>query len=444
MSELKLNETPEVEAEEIQAATPAETAEVPAPEASEAETAPEAEAAEAPEEEAPETDAEPAGDEEKPAKEKKEKKPKKAKKKKKGGSLFWRIVRRFLLVLLTLVVMLVGGLYVVLDQIFNGPSPAARDVLTMTLTEASATKWVPGLFLGDELVAEIRARANVELPADVTDTNLVTIDKEGMSSNSDEWANYPDGIRIERVSGDTYNAHIMIIRDPSTVYMSCANNGNFSRSTPGARITEQIELEGAVAAINAGAFFDNGQASLEVGSTPEGLLIAGGVVEWTAGEPPKGAGGFVGFTEDDILVVAKDMTAEEAQNLGIRDGCEFGPVLIMNGEVNQEAYNSNSGYNPRTCIGQRADGAVVFVCIDGRQAGSVGGTYRDCIDILWEYGCVNACNLDGGSSSIMLYRDTYGLYGEAGTVQMINNYSLLQENPRRMPSFWMVRPAEEE
>lgn len=54
-----------------------------------------------------------------------------------------------------------------------------------------------------------------------------------------------------------------------------------------------------------------------------------------------------------------------------------GPVLIMNGEINQEAYNSNSGWNPRTAIGQRKDGAVVFVCIDGRQAGSAGGTYKD-------------------------------------------------------------------
>jgi hypothetical protein len=60
-----------------------------------------------------------------------------------------------------------------------------------------------------------------------------------------------------------------------------------------------------------------------------------------------------------------------------------------------------------------------------------------------EYGAVNACNMDGGSSSVMLYRDQYGLYGEPGQVQMINSYSLLQSEPRRMPNFWMVRPAQE-
>jgi exopolysaccharide biosynthesis protein len=61
-----------------------------------------------------------------------------------------------------------------------------------------------------------------------------------------------------------------------------------------------------------------------------------------------------------------------------------------------------------------------------------------------EYGAVNACNMDGGSSSVMLYRDVDGRYGESGKVQMINNYSLLQSQPRKMPNFWMVRPASEE
>ena len=194
------------------------------------------------------------------------------------------------------------------------------------------------------------------------------------------------------------------------------------------------------AGVNAGAFFDNATSAPEVGATPEGLVFSKGVCKWTAGSPPNDKG-FAGFNKDDILVVAKEnLTKAQAEELNIRDGCCFGPVLIMNGEINQEAYNSNSGWNPRTAIGQRKDGAVVFVCIDGRQAGSAGGTYKDVIDIMIEYGVVNACNMDGGSSSIMVYRDTYGLFGEAGTVQVINSYSLLQERPRKMPTFWMVAP----
>ena len=138
------------------------------------------------------------------------------------------------------------------------------------------------------------------------------------------------------------------------------------------------------------------------------------------------------------------MTAEEAERLNIRDGCEFGPVLIKNNEVNMDAYNKASGWNPRTAIGQRADGAVIFICVDGRQAGSIGGTYKDVIDLMIEYGAVNACNLDGGSSSVMLYRDVYGLFGTAGEVIMKNNYSVMQSQPRRMPNYWMVRASSEE
>ena len=49
--------------------------------------------------------------------------------------------------------------------------------------------------------------------------------------------------------------------------------------------------------------------------------------------------------------------------------------------------------------------------------------------------------MDGGSSSVMMYRDTLGKLGTAGEVSMINNYSLLQSQPRKMPNFWMVRKA---
>lgn len=362
------------------------------------------------------------------------------KKNKKGTALC--IIRRTLLVLLTIVLLLVGGLCMILNLIFNGPSESARNVLTMSLLEASATKWVPALFIGEETVAEIQKGGSGTLFEDVSDPIQIQINTNtSLSGSNDEWKDYPDGIRIESVSGDTYNAYVMIIRDPSQVYMATSND-TFSKDVPGSRITDQIEIEGAIAAINAGAFFDNGTASSAVGSVPEGLVIAGGKVVWDAGSAPEE--GFAGFNEDNVLVVAQTMTASQAKELNIRDGCCFGPVLIMNGIVNEDVYNANSGYNPRTAIGQRADGSVIFLCIDGRQAGSLGGTYADIINIMVEYGAVNACNLDGGSSTVMLYRDQYGRYGDAGQVQMINNYSLLQEQPRKMPTFFMVRPTDED
>jgi len=367
---------------------------------------------------------------------------KKTKKKKKGGGFLGRLIRRFFLIVFTVVILAAAALVLVLNMILNGPSPAAQEVLTMSLIEASATKWVPALFIGEERVAEIRTSVQQQLPQEVSSSTKVVIQKaNALTGNADEWAKYPDGIRIERVAGDTYNAHVMIVRDPSTVYMGTSTE-NYSTAIPGKRITEMMEATpDAIAAVNAGAFFDDGTANATVGSYPLGLVMSNGRCAWKSGKQP-GLEGFAGFNDENILVVSqKNLSQKEAEDLKIRDGCCFGPVLLMDGEVNLEAYNNNSGFNPRTAIGQRADGAVIFVCIDGRQVASPGGTYADIINIMVEFGAVNACNMDGGSSSVMMYRDEQGLFGEAGATTMINNYSLLQSQPRRMPNFWMVRKA---
>ena len=106
------------------------------------------------------------------------------------------------------------------------------------------------------------------------------------------------------------------------------------------------------------------------------------------------------MTATGILHVGK-MTAKEAVNAKIRWAVSFGPTLIVNG---QPCSGLISGVNPRTAIGQRADGAVLLLVIDGRQVNSLGASYGDLADIMLEYGAVNASNLDGGSSTLMIYR----------------------------------------
>lgn len=57
----------------------------------------------------------------------------------------------------------------------------------------------------------------------------------------------------------------------------------------------------------------------------------------------------------------------------------------------------------RTVIGQRYDGAFLLMVLDGRQPSSFGSTYQDIIDIMQQYDAVNAANLDGGNSTVMVY-----------------------------------------
>ena len=258
----------------------------------------------------------------------------------------------------------------------------------------------------------------------------------------DAWAAYPDGIRIETIRKPNFLAHMMIIRDPSAVYLATSAT-RFSLNTLGGRLPTQMVKEGAIAAINAGAFNDDGSAGTHVGSLPFGMVISEGEILWDDG---RSYYGFVGMTQDDRLIVSETIDRQTVEALGIRDGCCFGPVLIKDGVANYEQVHARSvadNINSRTAIGQLADGSVIFLCIDGRQCGSIGATYDDLLALMVEIGCVNACALDGGASTVMTYKDTYGRYGTAGEVITCSSYSLFQAAPRRMPTFFMVRPGEE-
>lgn len=358
---------------------------------------------------------------------------------KKTFQVLFCILRRTLLVIFTAAVLLLAGLILVCNLIFNGPSPAARDILTMSMLESSGMKWCPALFIGEEMVEQIRTQEIIPPAEDPADGSDVIINVADNSIYSDEWKDYPDGIRIDQIYGDTYTAYVMLVRNPADVYLATSTE-NYSTDIPGARIHNHIRAENALAAINGGAFNDDGTLGSYVGSLPIGLTVSKGDIVWDDGSSYEG---FVGFDENNILIVASSMSATKAKELKIRDGCCFGPVLLTNGVVNDTEFSRNSGYNPRTAIGQRADGAVIFVCVDGRQAGSLGATYADLINIMVEYGAVNACNLDGGASTVMMYRDTYGRYGEEGKVFMVNNHAVLQEIPRKMPTFFMVKPSDD-
>ncbi len=134
----------------------------------------------------------------------------------------------------------------------------------------------------------------------------------------------------------------------------------------------------------------------------------------------------VGFNQDNIMVISKDMSKEEARKKGIRDAITFGPALIVNGEP-VSVKGASSGLNPRTAIGQRADGAVLMLVIDGRQASSLGATYSDLISIMLEYKAINAINMDGGSSSLMYYHGDY------------LNSGVVLTGSRTMPTAFIVR-----
>lgn len=285
-------------------------------------------------------------------------------------------------VVLALLLVLVVGLVTVT---LVGPSPTARDLLVTTMMETSALKFIPHLYFSSAEVETILARNSVVDSGEVTESvDFVETDD----------APPKDTIELVDITGPTFKGKMLIVHDPSRVHLAVAPV--FSNDAYGVRVEEFAEREGAVAAINGGGFADEG--GVGKGGMPLGLVISGGKL--LAGSL-SGSYSVVGFDGEDHLVVGT-MTGQQCVDRGIRDAVSFGPAFIVNGNA-QDVAGSGGGLNPRTVLGQREDGAVLMLVIDGRQAHSIGATYKDCIDVMLEYGAVNAANLDGGSSSMLVY-----------------------------------------
>ena len=147
---------------------------------------------------------------------------------------------------------------------------------------------------------------------------------------------------------------------------------------------------GGIVCINGGGFEDSGYGS----DIPIGVVIQDG--EITYGNS-NARDNIIGMTEDGILKLMTNATAEEALDAGVYDGMVFGPFLIVNGKP-LEIVGDPWGQAPRVAIGQTKDGVILFLVVDGENYIN-GASLQDMVDILMRYGAYNAANLDGGQSS---------------------------------------------
>ena len=88
----------------------------------------------------------------------------------------------------------------------------------------------------------------------------------------------------------------------------------------------------------------------------------------------------------------------------------FGPALVVDGELVQipEKYSdigNIKGREPRCAIGQIGTLEYLVVIVDGRRASdpSEGCTVEKVARYMWEAGCVQAYNLDGGNTAEMVF-----------------------------------------
>ena len=326
-----------------------------------------------------------------------------------------KICLRVCLCILTFVAVTFAGAYFTLWTICHGPSKAARDLFVSTILETGQMKFLASWYFSEDEILAITDRNGMGKTEEDVNPDLIEIPTVDENNGNQEFD--IDGIELVEISGRSFFAKLLIINDPSRVKLSTIYPwSDFNKSKYGETLEQLVQRGDYAAGINGGEYYSEGNW----GGIPKGLVVCDGVIQYNA---PQAGDVMVGFTQSNILMIADigNMSAEQAEQFvadnQIRDAVSFKDIddgdnnhftkLIING-TSREISGSGSGANPRTVIGQRADGAVLMLVTDGRgAAGHLGATAQDLISIMQEYGAVNAANLDGGSSSAMYYNGTY-------------------------------------
>lgn len=295
--------------------------------------------------------------------------------------------------------------------IFHGPLVGLKELYVTTAMTTYTHQYLAYWFVSAEEIQQIMEKHQVPEPTANTDEKAVMVPAPSLSIKKEA------PIEFVEVDGKGFKGYLLKISNPGRVRLAATDQ----LGQKGLKVSEFVEKNNAVAGINAGGFSDPGGEGF--GGVPTGILITRGNIIYKDDLPSYS---LIGLDKNNVLVLGR-YTLTEIQELGIRDAVTFGPFLIVNGEPMIKVGDGGWGIAPRTAIGQTKDGTILMLVIDGRQLGSLGATLKDVQDILLEHGAYNAANLDGGSSSTMIYR------GE------MKNKPSSAYGPREVPSAFIIQ-----
>lgn len=243
---------------------------------------------------------------------------------------------------------------------------------------------------------------NSILGRDITQVSASS-EQEDANAVTAKYINDPTIIRHDLTSSK-YNGYLLEIKDPTRVKVAMTKY----LGKEGEKTSEMAAEHNAIAAINGGGFSDqssDGKLWAGTGAYPTGIVMTDGNVVY--GQPANENSVMdipvAGITKSGKLIVGNYSLAR-LKELGVMDALSFAPVLIVNGKKQfRNGDDGSQGLNPRTAIGQTADGTILLLVIDGRELPKVGASIKEVQDILYQYGAVNAIELDGGSSATMYY-----------------------------------------
>lgn len=227
-----------------------------------------------------------------------------------------------------------------------------------------------------------------------------------------------NGVLLVRVKFGASRGVMAICKDTSRLSLCSATTLPVTGQTAG-KICDNND---GVIAITGSAFLDDGTSN---GGQISGLAVCEGV---EMGSRLGGAGDKrLELRNDDKMYI---VDSSDSLSSDTRDACEFHPALIIDGE-NLAGSSTWTSPNPRAVLGQSSRLETMMVVVEGRLLDSPGCSVVDIADKMEEYGCVQALNLDGGTSAIMYYKGEY--------VTRCSNTAL--PAGRTLPSAWVYKKA---
>lgn len=180
---------------------------------------------------------------------------------------------------------------------------------------------------------------------------------------------------------------LVVVYDPSDVHIMKSRAFKTPNNDGKENIIDMTKRYGATIGVNGGGFYDDGKVSKDI---PFGYIIENGKVIYKSHSRESD---IIGMSNDNKLMLVH-ATGEKAVEMGMRDGLEFGPFLIIDGK---RQINLKPTKAARNMIAQRDDGIILFLVTDGLSYSGI--TFNEGIDVLEKYGATTAANLDGGAST---------------------------------------------
>ena len=307
-----------------------------------------------------------------------------------------------------------------------GPISIFRDYLITSSMTTLSHRYIARMFYSDKTIDKVMNQNKILESNEITDPSLIKIDTNNRANifaskyDRDILNKHNSLYKVIKIKSNLYNGFLVAIYKPSNVKLAVSKYLGIK----GENILSISKREKSVISINGGGYYDPNWSSN--GGISHGTIIKDGKIISEYKDADVG-GGFIGFNKDNKLVLGK-MSNNKALQI-YKDAMEFGPFLIVNGKINKIKGNGGWGVAPRTAIGQRRDGIVLFLVINGRIPTSIGASMSDISEIMKNYGAYNAVNLDGGSSSSLVINNKI-----INTPVASGNKGL-----RNISTFWIVK-----